>query len=68
MRVPGVDPALSDAVMASLRAALLHEECTYWHEWQEGDLLFMDNYAVLHGREAFEGRRRRLANIQVLAD
>lgn len=67
VRVAGVDAELSEDVLASLRAALLHPDFTYFHEWQEGDLLLMDNYAVLHGREAFTARRRRLANIQVLA-
>ena len=68
VRVAGVSEARSDEVMRSLRAALLDEDYTYFHDWQEGDLLVMDNYAVLHGREAFEGQKRRLANIQVLAE
>ncbi|MDX2547301.1 TauD/TfdA family dioxygenase [Streptomyces sp. WI04-05B] len=29
-------------------------------DWQEGDLLFVDNVAVAHGRRAYTGRRRIL--------
>jgi alpha-ketoglutarate-dependent taurine dioxygenase len=66
VRIPEVEPAVSDRVLGSLRKALFHEDFVYWHSWREGDLLLIDNYAVLHGREAFTGSRRRLANIQVL--
>ena len=67
VRVAGVEPARSEEILASLRAALLHEDFTYHHSWREGDLLVMDNYEVLHGRESFRAARRSLANIQVLA-
>ncbi len=67
IRIPDVDAALSDAILQSLRLALLDEAFTYFHEWRPGDLLLMDNDSVMHGREAFEARSRRLANIQVLA-
>jgi alpha-ketoglutarate-dependent taurine dioxygenase len=67
VRVPDVSAEVSEAVLRSLRTALLDPARTYFHAWEEGDLLLMDNYAVLHGREAFKGRLRRLANIQVLA-
>ena len=67
VRVAGVEPEESERILASLRAALLDPRYTYFHDWEEGDMLVLDNYAVLHGREAFSGRRRRLANIQVLA-
>jgi len=68
VRVADVPADVSDRVLSSLRRALLDEECTYFHDWDEHDLLLMDNYAVLHGREAFTARSRRMANIQVLAD
>lgn len=67
VRVAGVPAEVSDRVLGSLRRALLDEDHVYWHDWQVGDLLVMDNYAVLHGREAFSGDRRRLGNVQVLA-
>lgn len=67
VRVPDVTPDVSDRVLAELRRALFDADHVYFHEWREGDLLLMDNYAVLHGREGFQGRCRRLANVQVLA-
>jgi alpha-ketoglutarate-dependent taurine dioxygenase len=67
VRVADVEPAVSDRVLGRLRSALFDPDHVYYHEWREGDMLLMDNYAVLHGREGFTGRRRRLANIQVLA-
>jgi L-tyrosine isonitrile desaturase/decarboxylase len=68
VRVADVPLDVSDRVLAALRRALLDEEFTYHHDWSEGDLLLLDNYAVLHGREAFTARSRRMANIQVLTD
>ena len=67
VRVANVDPPLSDRILASLRSCLLNAEYTYFHDWAEGDILLMDNYQVLHGREAWNGRKRQLANIQVLS-
>ena len=67
IRIPDVDSELSDAILASVREALLDEAHTYVHDWHPGDLLLMDNDTVMHGREAFSARSRRLANIQVLA-
>lgn len=68
VRVADVTRAESDRILAALRDAFLNANYVYYHDWREGDLLLMDNYAVLHGREAFEARRRALANIQVLSE
>jgi len=67
VRVAGVEKEESDAILGSLRRWLLADEYTYFHDWKEGDLVLMDNYQVLHGREAWSGRARQLANIQVLS-
>ena len=58
---------VSNRVFANLRRALFDERYVYYHDWREGDLLLMDNYAVLHGREGFQAARRALANIQVVS-
>ncbi|GEM_PF-2232973 len=68
LRVAGVDEETSERILLALRGALLNDLFVYFHQWHEGDLLIMDNYEVLHGREGFEGSHRRLANIQVLKD
>jgi alpha-ketoglutarate-dependent taurine dioxygenase len=67
VRVAGVPEAKSDEILCELKGALLREERVYYHAWECGDLLLMDNYRVMHGREAFCASRRVLANIQVLA-
>jgi alpha-ketoglutarate-dependent taurine dioxygenase len=37
------------------------------HIWQAGDILFADNHALLHGRQAFSGAGRRcLRRVQIL--
>lgn len=37
------------------------------HNWQAGDILFADNHALLHGRQAFSGAGRRcLRRVQIL--
>ena len=50
----------------TMRSVLMSEKYCYYHEWEEGDLLLLDNQRTLHGREAFRGERA-LANLQVRA-
>ncbi len=66
LRVAGVDQRRSDEVLLSLRNALLDDEYVYYHDWSPGDIILIDNYAALHGREAFKAQSRKLANIQVV--
>jgi alpha-ketoglutarate-dependent taurine dioxygenase/acyl carrier protein len=54
---------LSDDELVDIRAAYADE--TIHFDWQAGDLLLLDNLAVAHGREPFEGPRQVVA---VLAD
>ncbi len=41
----------------------LAEELTYDHMWQAGDVVLVDNFAVMHGRRPFVGKRRVLASL-----
>ncbi|WP_379553598.1 TauD/TfdA family dioxygenase [Qipengyuania sp. DGS5-3] len=41
----------------------LADELTYDHAWQEGDVVLVDNFAVMHGRRPFAGKRRVLASL-----
>lgn len=68
VRIPGVPEAQSEQLFDRLREKLLDPRFVYWHDWQPGDLLLLDNYAVMHGRESFRARSRRLANLQVLVE
>ncbi|MEU1819976.1 TauD/TfdA family dioxygenase [Streptomyces roseifaciens] len=51
----------------SLRAALYDPAHFYAHSWRTGDMVFADNYTLLHGRNAFtSGAPRHLRRVQVL--
>jgi alpha-ketoglutarate-dependent taurine dioxygenase len=41
----------------------LCENCAIELQWQAGDVALLDNYAVMHARRAFEGKRRVLASL-----
>lgn len=66
LRIPGVDDDRCAAMFETMRQILMSDQYCYYHEWEEGDLLLLDNRRTLHGREAFRGKRA-LANLQVLA-
>jgi (5R)-carbapenem-3-carboxylate synthase len=67
LRIPGVEDERTAAMFETLSSVLMSEQFCYYHQWEEGDVLLLDNRKVLHGREAFTGGPRRLANLQVLA-
>lgn len=41
----------------------LCEDCAIELQWKAGDVALLDNYAVMHARRAFEGKRRVLASL-----
>jgi len=67
LRIPGIDDERTAEMFETMRSILMSEKYCYYHEWEEGDVLLLDNRRTLHGREAFAGGPRRLANLQVLA-
>ncbi|WP_114520435.1 TauD/TfdA family dioxygenase [Altererythrobacter sp. ZODW24] len=44
-------------------AIRLADELSYDLQWQAGDVALIDNYAVMHGRRPFTGKRRVLASL-----
>ena len=68
VRIPGVPEELSDKILRTMIDVFEEKDHTYFHAWSEGDMLLFDNYKVLHGREAYRGGPRLLANIQVLSE
>lgn len=53
----------------TLQQALYSSNNFYAHEWQTGDILIADNFALLHGREAFVTKSPRcLRRVHVLSD
>jgi alpha-ketoglutarate-dependent taurine dioxygenase len=47
-----IEAEVMDELRAAYRGALMRES------WQAGDVLFLDNMLVAHGRDPFEGERR----------
>ena len=62
----GVETHEISDLHASLKRALYSEACSYFHEWQTGDIVIADNFTLLHGREAFTDHSpRHLRRVQV---
>jgi alpha-ketoglutarate-dependent taurine dioxygenase len=53
--------------LADLSTRLHDPAVCYAHEWRDGDIVVVDNQALLHGRNAFRGdSSRHLQRIQIL--
>jgi alpha-ketoglutarate-dependent taurine dioxygenase len=66
VRIPSVGQEESDEIFYNMIRIFSNPPYVYFHDWEEGDIVIFDNYKVLHGREAFSGGPRELANIQVV--
>jgi alpha-ketoglutarate-dependent taurine dioxygenase len=65
--VAGMSPGEQEALFARLRALLYDPRACYAHAWKEGDVVFADNHALLHGRRPFRtGAPRHLRRIHIL--
>ncbi|MFI9812502.1 TauD/TfdA dioxygenase family protein [Saccharothrix variisporea] len=65
--IAGKSGADAEAFMTDLRDRMHDPEVCYHHEWQDGDIVAVDNQALLHGRNAFRGNSsRHLQRIQIL--
>lgn len=66
VEIPGADPQQGKALIERLRAHLQQPELIYTHKWQVGDIVWWDNQATLHARNAFPAsERRRLKRISL---
>ncbi|EQC46955.1 taurine catabolism dioxygenase, TauD/TfdA domain protein, partial [Bacteriovorax sp. DB6_IX] len=57
-----------DKAIKSLEDKIINSKYLYEHQWSKGDLLFADNYSLLHGRRALissEEGKRLLKRIQI---
>ncbi|WP_454255034.1 TauD/TfdA dioxygenase family protein [Pseudomonas sp. Marseille-Q8238] len=62
----GYEPERGQALIARLREHLQNPRFSYTHEWQVGDIVYWDNQATLHARNAFPAtQRRRLKRISL---
>lgn len=57
VKFQNIDEELSYKYFNQLESIYESNELTYFHEWEAGDLIIMDNIRTMHGREAFEGKR-----------
>jgi len=59
VEIPGYDPQKGAALIARLREHLQNPRYSYTHKWQVGDIVYWDNQATLHARNAFPATQRR---------
>lgn len=65
----GVPSNVELPIKQSLKEALYSPNNFYAHQWKNNDIVFADNFTLLHGREAFtSGTPRHLQRIHVLSD
>jgi alpha-ketoglutarate-dependent taurine dioxygenase len=56
-----------EQLISELQKALYDPTCSYLHSWNDGDYIFADNHALLHGRRPFiESSPRHLQRIHIL--
>lgn len=66
VEIPGYDPQRGQALITRLRQHLANPRFSYSHKWQVGDIVYWDNQATLHARNAFPSdQRRRLKRISL---
>jgi alpha-ketoglutarate-dependent taurine dioxygenase len=54
------DPEEGAALIAKLRRHIAEPRFRYAHNWSVGDIVWWDNQAALHGRDAFDNGERRV--------
>jgi alpha-ketoglutarate-dependent taurine dioxygenase len=65
--VNGMSEEDAKPFLADLSERLHDPEVCYAHEWRDGDIVVVDNQALLHGRNAFrDDSSRHLQRIQIL--
>lgn len=67
VEVAGVPPEETEAFLADLATRLHADDVCYHHEWRDGDIVVVDNGALVHGRNAFRGNAsRHLQRLQII--
>lgn len=57
IRLAGIPDETSYEYYNTIESIYCDDSMIYYHDWEPGDLLLMDNVRTMHGREAFEGKR-----------
>lgn len=57
----GMTPEQSAEIVTAIKNSILHDpQCIYDHEWEDGDVLLMEQWLGVHKRHAFEHMDRRV--------
>jgi alpha-ketoglutarate-dependent taurine dioxygenase len=65
--VGGIPAEEVPAFMADMSARLHADDVCYHHEWRDGDIVVVDNGALVHGRNVFRGdASRHLQRLQII--
>lgn len=59
-RVVGLPSGLGEDEMYGLVESALAESVVLVHQWRAGDLLVVNNHAMIHARQPFDGTRRMI--------
>ena len=59
LTLDGISPEEAVLVMDDLRTRLHDPRYCYSHSWQTGDIVLVENHALLHGRNGFTGSTER---------
>ncbi len=59
LEIKGIHQDLHEEFTQDLHRRLNDQKVCYAHEWQSGDILIADNFALLHGRRAFQRNAKR---------
>jgi alpha-ketoglutarate-dependent taurine dioxygenase len=59
LEINGIDKNLYEEFTQDMHRRLNDEKFCYSHEWQNGDVVIADNFALLHGRKAFHKHAKR---------
>ncbi len=60
VEIVGLDPQEGSELIEQLRSHLHQPRFYYQHKWSVGDIVYWDNQATLHYRQAFDPNQRRV--------
>jgi alpha-ketoglutarate-dependent taurine dioxygenase len=65
--IKGIPEGTTEEFISGMNRRLIDERCCYSHEWLRGDVVVADNFALLHGRLAFNSNApRNIRRVNIL--
>jgi alpha-ketoglutarate-dependent taurine dioxygenase/4-hydroxybenzoate polyprenyltransferase len=59
LKIEGLNGKKPEKFIDEMRQLLYDQKFLYTHQWEPGDIVFADNFSLLHGREAFKNPNER---------